>query len=127
LKEYIQLVKNWFPKSIIKQKKVFTVSGIAVFAAVLAIFVLSSMGSSDGTRHFPESESVTIYSPIPAQELFLPDEPDFIPGVLLQREQRTHWSEQDAAEYWQDPLRFGEEAWRERIEAAIDELLERVP
>ena len=74
-----------------------------------------------------EPEKLRFFHAIPAEELFLPDEPDFLPGVLLERERRTSWTEQDAAEYWQDPLRSGEEQWREAIETAIDEFLERVP
>jgi hypothetical protein len=64
---------------------------------------------------------------IPPEELFLPSEPDFIPGVLPGREQREAWTVEDAAPYWQDPLRHGEEPWREQVELAVDELLERVP
>ena len=64
---------------------------------------------------------------IPPEELFLPDEPDFVPGVLLERERRTVWTVEDAAPYWRDPLQNGEEQWRNRLEAAVDELLERVP
>jgi hypothetical protein len=64
---------------------------------------------------------------IPPEELFLPGEPDFVPGVLPGRERRTSWTAGDAALYWQDPLKNGEERWRERVEAAVDEALERVP
>ena len=73
-----------------------------------------------------DPERINIISPIPAGELFLPDEPDFIPSVLLERERRTIWTEDDAAEHWQNPLIYGDEQWRERIETAIDALLERV-
>ena len=125
LTKLIQFIKDWFSEQNAEQKKRLAITGTIVFAAVLTISVLISMGS--GKESIPESESVTVYPSIPAQELFLPDEPDFIPAVLLEREQRTVWNEQDAAVYWQDPLRFGEEMWRERIEAAVDELLERVP
>ena len=64
---------------------------------------------------------------IPADELFLPDEPDFVPGVLLGREQRAAWTAEDAALHWQDPLRNGEQEWRDRIEKTIDEIMESVP
>jgi hypothetical protein len=59
--------------------------------------------------------------------LFLPDEPDFIPGVMLGREQRTVWTAGDAESLWQDPLKNGEEPWRNRIEDAIDAIMESVP
>ena len=64
---------------------------------------------------------------IPPEELFLPGEPDFIPGVLLERDRRSSWTEEDAAPYWEDPLKDGEEPWRELIENTIDEIMERVP
>jgi hypothetical protein len=64
---------------------------------------------------------------IPPEDLFLPEEPDFIPGVLLERERRTRWTAEDAAPHWQDPLKNGEEQWRDRVEAMTDELLERIP
>jgi hypothetical protein len=73
-------------------------------------------------------ESVSLQNfVIPPEELFLPDEPDFIPGVLLERERRAAWTVEDAAAYWQDPLKNGEEPWRKQVEAAVDELLERIP
>ncbi|MDR2501381.1 MAG: hypothetical protein LBD37_09955 [Treponema sp.] len=64
---------------------------------------------------------------IPSGELFLPAEPDFVPGVLLERERRTTWTMDDAAPWWQDPLKNGEERWRDRVEKTVDELLEKVP
>jgi hypothetical protein len=64
---------------------------------------------------------------IPPDELFLPDEPDFVPGVMLEREQRTEWTAADAVPYWQDPLRNGEQEWRNLIEKTIDDLMESVP
>jgi hypothetical protein len=64
---------------------------------------------------------------IPDDELFLPEEPDFIPGVLPERERLGNWTVEDVSPWWQDPLKNGEESWRGRIEMTIDELLERVP
>jgi hypothetical protein len=65
--------------------------------------------------------------PVPPEELFLPEEPDLLPGVILEREQRDAWTAEDAEPYWYNPLEQGEEEWRERVEQVIDELLERVP
>ena len=64
---------------------------------------------------------------IPPDELFLPEEPDFIPGVMLERERRAVWTAEDAAPLWQDPLKNGEQEWRDRIEKTVDEILESVP
>jgi hypothetical protein len=66
-------------------------------------------------------------APIPPEELFLPDEPDFLPGIIPEREQRALWTAEDAEPYWYRPLERGEEAWRNRIRATLDEFLEHVP
>jgi hypothetical protein len=38
-------------------------------------------------------------------ELYLPPEPDAIPGLLLGQKRSQTWSPSDAAPYWQDPLK----------------------
>jgi len=64
---------------------------------------------------------------IPPEELFLPDEPDFVPGVMLGRERRAEWTAEDAEPWWQNPLVVGEERWRAEIERMVDEIMESVP
>jgi hypothetical protein len=64
---------------------------------------------------------------IPPEEIFLPDEPDFLPGVMPAREQKTAWAVEDAASWWLDPLKNGEEQWRQKVEDEIDILLENIP
>ncbi|GHU93415.1 hypothetical protein FACS189479_04750 [Spirochaetia bacterium] len=64
---------------------------------------------------------------IPPEELFLPDEPDFLPGVIPGQERRDSWTVEDAAPFWYNPLEEGEKPWRDRIASVIDELLEHVP
>jgi hypothetical protein len=93
------------------------------FAAVLVMSRNSRSGPPPAEELTGPAQGVRI----PREELFLPDEPDFIPGVLLERERREVWTAEDAAPYWRDPLKGGEEPWREQAESVIDELLERVP
>jgi len=127
LEKYIQIIKERFQKLTAEEKRRFIVFCTAAFAFLLTLSVIISVINS-GSKTLPlESERNSFTLVIPAEELFLPDEPDFLPGVLLEREKRASWSEQDAAEYWQDPLRAGEEPWRRKIEAFIDKFLERVP
>jgi len=116
-----------FKKLTEKQKRSLILVCTIAFAVLLTFSVIMSMVNRM-EKVLPQGpERTKIIVVIPADELFLPEEPDFLPGVLLDRERRSSWSEQDASEYWQDPLREGEEKWRDNIEAAIDELLERVP
>jgi len=118
---------EWIDKLTDKQKRRLILICTGAFAVVLTFSVIVSMVNRMEKKLPQGPERTKIIVVIPADELFLPEEPDFLPGVLLDRERRASWSEQDALEYWQDPLREGEEKWRENIEAAIDELLERVP
>ena len=64
---------------------------------------------------------------IPQEDFFYPDEPDFLPKVLVEREPRARWTPQDAAPFWKDPAGEDRGIWRNRIETVIDELLEGVP
>ncbi|MDR2518056.1 MAG: hypothetical protein LBD13_01395 [Spirochaetaceae bacterium] len=64
---------------------------------------------------------------IPQEDFFYPDEPDFLPKVLLEREPRARWTPQDASPFWNDPAGEDLGIWRDSIETVIDELLEGVP
>jgi len=125
--QYGNLIQAWFGNLTDVKKRQFILICTGVFAFVLTLSVIISMTGKGIEEISGGPDRIMINSPIPAGELFLPDEPDFIPGVILSRERRTSWTADDALEHWHDPLRFGEEQWREKIEASIDELLERVP
>jgi hypothetical protein len=104
--------------------------GFILVGLVLALLILLAalIPASRGPIRAPVADTGMFKPvPIPPDELFLPEEPDFLPGVILEREQRDSWTAEDAEPYWYNPLEQGEEAWRERIEQVIDELLERVP
>ena len=99
----------------------------AVFTLILAGASLLTGGGDKGRESAAAGASPVRQGVIPSDDLFLPDEPDFIPGILLEREQRAEWTAGDAAPLWQDPLRNGEEPWRNRIERTINEIMESVP
>jgi len=98
-----------------------------IFAAFLTFSVILSMEKPEKKVIPVKTDRSRFNVAIPADELFLPEEPDFLPGVILERERKTSWTEQDAGVYWLDPLKSGEEQWREKIVTAVDEFLERVP
>jgi hypothetical protein len=127
---FFEKITGFFQEQIKKltaeqKRRLILICTVAV-CVMLTFSVIMSMVNRTEKRIPSEPERTRIHFPVSAEELFLPEEPDFLPGVLLDRDRRTSWSEQDASEYWQDPLRVGEEQWREKIEAAIDELMERV-
>ena len=127
MKKIILFISGWFQKMIAAHKQRFIIICTAVFAVILSLSVfLSLRNSSDDEPALPAGR-ISINSPIASEDLFLPEEPDFLPGVILERDRRQFWTEDDALEFWQDPLRFGEEQWRVNIETAVNELMERVP
>jgi hypothetical protein len=64
---------------------------------------------------------------IEPEELFLPTEPDLIPNVILDREPKASWTEEDAEQFWNDPLNEDSDVWRNRIFNAVDDMMENVP
>ena len=94
---------------------------------VLLVFAGVWLKNTGKEPQTAKGNSVSRRVVIPSEEIFLPEEPDFVPGILLERERRASWTAADAAPFWQDPLKDGEERWRERVEAVIDEFLEHVP
>ena len=127
MEKIIQVIQRWFQKLSAEQKRRFVLVCTGIFVTLLTLSVILSLINQERPLRIEnEPERIYLNLPIPAGELFLPDEPDFVPGVILQRERRTNWTEEDAGEFWQDPLRFGEGQWRENIETAIDEFLERI-
>ena len=107
--------------------------GLAAVLLIFAIAALAARGGSGSRRASAErsgpsgghGEMQRVI--IPPDELFLPFEPDFVPGVMLERERRSEWTAEDAASLWQDPLRNGEQEWRDMIEKNIDDIMESVP
>ena len=96
-----------------------------ILALVIAGASLMSKDKPVKPAALPASSAMT--KRIPAEDLFLPDEPDFVPGVILDREKRTQWTAEDALPWWQDPLKDGEQEWRDQIEKTVDEIMGSVP
>jgi hypothetical protein len=83
-----------------------------------------SDAAADSARALAESFSPL---PVPPEDLFLPDEPDFLPEVLPERAPREFRPAEDAPPFWTDPGEKDSALWRDRVKAAVDELMERVP
>jgi hypothetical protein len=111
-----------------EKRRLFFIGAGGGLVLVLLICVAAVAMQKPPAADIPSRANVPVRPVlIPPEELFLPDEPDFIPGVLLGRERRLQWTPEDMTPHWQDPLKNGEERWRNSLELAIDELLERVP
>ncbi|MDR0302418.1 MAG: hypothetical protein LBI04_08940 [Treponema sp.] len=127
IEKIVRFFQDKFTNLTDEQKRRIVLICTAIFAAALILSVLLSLKKPEKNMQPDDQNRINFQIAIPPDEIFLPDEPDFVPGVIPEREQRTVWTEQDALEYWQDPLKEGEEQWREKIETEIDKFLERVP
>ena len=124
----INKVSQFLNKIFPDKKKRLIFAGITAAVLLLIISVMAVMIGTSGRQQNTGSEFLSSQRTIiPPEDLFLPDEPDFVPGIMLERERRTEWTTQDATPFWQDPLKDGEEQWRKQIELSIDELMESVP
>ncbi|MDR0402821.1 MAG: hypothetical protein LBH35_04440 [Treponema sp.] len=97
----------------------------AVFV-VLALLLVPAL-----VRRVPKKKPVEQAGAAPLslspEDFFMPPEPDFVPRILLEREPRDGWGEEDARPFWTDPMEENADIWRRRIEKGVDELLEHVP
>jgi hypothetical protein len=132
LPDLLTKIKNWGAagKERFRGRKGFIFIGLGLLLGLcflIAVLLVMNHTADTGPRTAGDGNGLPQRSPIPPEELFLPAEPDFLPGVTLERERRQSWTAEDAEPYWQDPLKSGEEPWRDRVEAVVDELLERAP
>ena len=101
--------------------------GALVFIIIVIFWVSIRSCSTPESPIFKETTDIRQGS-IGKDEVFLPEEPDFVPEVILERQQRTTWTLDDVMPWWKDPLKSGgEEPWRELIEKTVDEILGGVP
>ncbi len=63
---------------------------------------------------------------IPIEEIFLPDEPDFLPEVMLDREPEK-WTAEDTRGFWTNPLEHEHIDWRENITNAVNDIMANIP
>lgn len=110
-----------------KRKRLLFGLGAVLLLSLVLVLILMNRKPHSGPSPVENLSGPIQDIRIPREELFLPEEPDFLPGVLPERERREAWTAEDAAPYWRDPLKSGEEPWRDQVESVIDDLLERAP
>jgi hypothetical protein len=96
-------------------------------AALLICLLIISMALPKRAGGYSKPELADSTLPrLPPEDIFVPEEPDFLPRVLLQ-EEPAPWTTEDIMPFWTDPLERGEGYWRERVSNALDDLLEEIP
>jgi len=110
--------------------KIAAIAAAAFLVILLLLLILAFVRSRSGETSTARQGQQTV-APGPralsTEDFFLPYEPDFVPDVLLEREPKNGWTEEDARPYWTDPMEGNEETWRKRIESGVDSMLEHVP
>ena len=99
---------------------------IAALGGIIFIAICMTFYSIIMIRKSPVPQSMTGVHGIPADELFYPAEPDYLPDLLLEREIRNPWTPDDITDFWNDPAQGREALWRETAKKAIDQLMEGV-
>jgi hypothetical protein len=139
LTEFIFNLK-WFlgdlfdkPLGVFKKWRRQKTAGIFVicFAALVLVIPLIVIVTVKIISATPDKETATEYvfkpGPVAVEDIFIPEEPDFLPPALLEQERKNVWTEEDASKFWTDPEEFPNEFWRDRISDSIDRLLEPLP
>jgi hypothetical protein len=133
------VIKNYQIKALdVLKKKVSTILrkwrkvmllGLGVLGLLWLIILVLVIHHNANLKSNSSRELINAFKPlsIPPEDLFPPDEPDFLPDILLEREPRNPWTAEDVRPFWKDPLHEEPEPWREEIKTVIDELLEGVP
>ena len=113
-----------------EKRRLALMAGAGGLAAVILVIVgvsVATGGGSGGEEAAPAVSAQPQRGVIPPDELFLPFEPDFVPGVILERERRSEWTVEEAIPLWQNPLTNGEQVWRDLMEETVDTIMESVP
>ena len=115
-----------FPQE--KRRSMLVASG-GLFALLLILLVTLLIASVSG----PKKDAVADINSgprIPLEELFLPEEPDFLPEYLLEKEPKSSWTVEEIRPYWNDPqvsAPANPKIWQEEVKSAVDKLMEAVP
>jgi hypothetical protein len=100
---------------------IYSLGGLVFLCIIFIVIALAGSGKR------PENtQSAVTSAGIPAEELFYPAEPDFLPSLLLERWPSEPWTVEEIRGFWTDPGPGFEERWRSTAEAVIDRLMEGV-
>jgi hypothetical protein len=103
---------------------------LAVCAALFVLCVtavLTGVREDAGTGRERDLSEAFSPRPVPPEEFFLPEEPDFLPETLPEREKREAWTVEDARPFWIDPLDEGNAEYTDLMSTVIDDLMEKIP
>jgi hypothetical protein len=110
-----------------RRKFILIYGACMVFLILCAVAIMMSLQGKAGGESDQELSAAFSPRDVPPEEFFLPDEPDFLPETIPERERREFWTEEDARPFWKDPLDEGTFDYTELMSTVIDDLMERAP
>jgi hypothetical protein len=104
-------------------------AGAALGAILVVAGVMLILTRGGRARRVRDSEGIAelFRMEIPPDELFLGEEPDFLPGLLPERERRETWTADDVRPYWTNPEDEGAGVYEDMMGAVVDRIMEQVP
>jgi hypothetical protein len=129
---------KWFLQGLVKkpleaviklfENKTYKMAAVA-FLGLLVVIPLVIILSANVARNTRQKVESAEFKPdvISEEEIFISDEPDFLPKVIFEETQRKSWDNSEAASFWTDPSGYSDTEWKSRITESLDGLLERVP
>ena len=121
LKDFFDRVLDHVPE----EKRKPLIIGVGGLAGLFIVLLIAAMAMNSGKKEKSRPSVMAAGLVIPHEELFIPEEPDFVPEFLFEREPRRSWSVDDISPFWKAPDTSGR--WMEEIKAAVDKLMEGVP
>jgi hypothetical protein len=118
-----ELVKEWWSMKAVRV-------GVLLFAALAVAVPLITVGAVITFKNAQNSRQTApewTADPIADEDIFLPAEPDFLPPVLFEQEQKKIWTEDDAGQFWTNPADYPQDFWKARVRDSIDRIMENVP
>jgi hypothetical protein len=112
--------------------RIAAAAGAALLIIIILLLILAVVKSPKKAKNPDLTASTDLAAEykeltLSPEDFFLPDEPDFVPDVILEREPRDGWAEEDARPFWSDPMENNGDTWRKRIQSGVDDLLEHIP
>lgn len=122
LKKPLALAKKLFENKLYKFVAI-------IFLGLLVLTPLSIVLAIQATKNAKTKAAPLEFKAdtVSEEELFIPDEPDFLPKVIFEEPKRKSWDSDEAASFWTDPSDYPDNEWKDRITESLDGLLERIP
>lgn len=108
---------------------VLVLLGGAILFCVSVIITMWMIGAGDRKASAAARALSRSYTaePITHSELFVEDEPDFVPPYLYYRAPQTSWTPESVSQLWQKPDNKTIQDVRKAADDRISELLEAIP